>query len=411
MYYLLKLRGFYCYALPPRWHVDQKKFLQFRMEWPSPRYVSNVTRLPTRNSCDEPVVDSTKRDERSKVEMLRWNFRCFPFPFFFWILVSSMIFCCIDRFLELNHDCIFFFAVWVPNQKQKWIMSDQQKSKKKGWTNAWERVSHDSLEHKQRNNQGSGSWELTWRYQLYYSCRVLRVVQQLLTTEMGVSKNFNSCLAQGRLPMNHMRLSLVTSCLGPLFAIFIGALWFLWPVLLRLQRIPQVIVAPEDKDKDALRLGLLGASFIARMAVVHPAQKRQDVQVMAVAARSRDKAKRYAESHGIPLFYGGATAYDDLLAREDVDAIYVGLPTKLHVHWTLKALKAGKHVLLEKPAVLSTDEAEEILRMMSKTGKVAFEGAHHRYHPIARRFRELMSDLEMWTSEFFVSFICRVDVS
>lgn len=154
-------------------------------------------------------------------------------------------------------------------------------------------------------------------------------------------------------------------------------------------------VAPEDKDKDALRLGLLGASFIARMAVVHPAQKRQDVRVTAVAARSREKAKRYAESHGIPLFIGGATAYDDLLAREDVDAVYVGLPTELHVHWTLKALKAGKHVLLEKPAVLSTDEAEEILRMMTKTGKVVFEGAHHRYHPIARRFRELMSDFEM----------------
>lgn len=200
-------------------------------------------------------------------------------------------------------------------------------------------------------------------------------------------------LAQG---MNHsMRLSLVTSCLGPLLAFFIGTLWFLWPVLLRLQRIPQVSVAPEDKDKDALRLGLLGASFIARMAVVHPAQKRQDVQVTAVAARSREKAKRYAESHGIPLFIGGATAYDDLLAREDVDAVYVGLPTELHVHWTLKALKAGKHVLLEKPAVLSTDEADEILRMMTKTGKVVFEGAHHRYHPIARRFRELMSDFEM----------------
>ena len=181
------------------------------------------------------------------------------------------------------------------------------------------------------------------------------------------------------------------SCLGPGLALLTAAVWSIWPVILRLRRIPQIVVQPENKDKDALRIGILGASFIARAAVVHAADKRRDVIVTAVAARSEAKAKSYAQQHGIAAFHGGATAYRELLAREDVDAVYIGLPTALHREWTLAALQAGKHVLLEKPAVLSAQEAHEVLRAMSETKRLVFEAAHHRYHPAARRFKQLMT--------------------
>lgn len=194
-----------------------------------------------------------------------------------------------------------------------------------------------------------------------------------------------------------MRLSLVVSCLGPGLALLAAALWSIWPVILRLRRIPQVLVHPENKDKDALRIGILGASFIARAAVIHAADKRQDVLVTAVAARSESKARSYAQQHRIPAFHGGATAYRELLAREDVDAVYVGLPTALHLEWTLAALHAGKHVLLEKPAFLSAEEAHQVvkaatlMRETRETQLLVFEAAHHRYHPAARRFKQLMT--------------------
>ncbi|CAL1137951.1 unnamed protein product [Cladocopium goreaui] len=204
-----------------------------------------------------------------------------------------------------------------------------------------------------------------------------------------------------------MRLSLVVSCLGPGLALLAAALWSIWPVILRLRRIPQVLVYPENKDKDALRIGILGASFIARAAVIHAADKRQDVLVTAVAARSESKAKSYAQQHRIPAFHGGATAYRELLAREDVDAVYVGLPTALHLEWTLAALNAGKHVLLEKPAVLSAEEAHQVVKTMRETQLLVFEAAHHRYHPAARRFKQLMTfggDSEMASASFDVRF-------
>ena len=201
-----------------------------------------------------------------------------------------------------------------------------------------------------------------------------------------------------------MKPSLIISCLGPVVAVLAATVWSVWPVILRLWRIPQVLV--EEKDTDALRIGILGASFIARAAVVHAADKRRDVRVSAVAARDLSKAERYAKQHRIPAFHGGATAYLDLLAREDVDAVYIGLPTELHLEWTLAALRAGKHVLLEKPAVLNAEEAKQLMAAMSETKLQVFEAAHHRYHPAARRFKQLLtSDLkDAAISNFHVRF-------
>lgn len=200
-----------------------------------------------------------------------------------------------------------------------------------------------------------------------------------------------------------MRFYFFVSCLGAAAAVLASAVWWVWPVILRLWRIPQVLV--DGKDKDALRIGILGASFIARAAVVHAADKRRDVLVSAVAARDWTKAETFAKQHGIPAFHGGATAYLDLLAREDVDAVYVGLPTHLHLEWTLAALRAGKHVLLEKPAVLNMEEAKQLIGAMAETKLQVFEAAHHRYHPAARRFKQLtLKERDVGLSDFEARF-------
>ena len=189
-----------------------------------------------------------------------------------------------------------------------------------------------------------------------------------------------------------MRMTSLLQCICPIIvaAAAVGAA-LLWPAVLRLCRLPQMLVSSDSKDPDALRVGILGASFIARAAIVNAADKRKDILVSAVAARDTQRAETYAARHSIPAFHGGSTAYSELLAREDVDAVYIGLPTGLHFEWSLAALRAGKDVLLEKPAVLNAQEASELVQEARRTGGKVFEAAHYRYHPIAKRAKQLMS--------------------
>ena len=94
-----------------------------------------------------------------------------------------------------------------------------------------------------------------------------------------------------------------------------------------------------------LRLGLLSTANI-NGAVLRGAALADGVEVVAVASRDRARAEEYAAAHRIPRAHGG---YEALLADPDVDAVYVSLPNSLHVEWAVRALRAGKHVLCEKP--------------------------------------------------------------
>jgi predicted dehydrogenase len=95
---------------------------------------------------------------------------------------------------------------------------------------------------------------------------------------------------------------------------------------------------------DTLRIGILGAARIAPAALIKPARQVPEVEVVAVAARDRDRAAAFARKHGIPTVHG---SYDELLADPGVDAVYNPLPNGLHGRWTLAALHAGKPVLCE----------------------------------------------------------------
>ena len=106
-----------------------------------------------------------------------------------------------------------------------------------------------------------------------------------------------------------------------------------------------------------LRIGLLGASSIAPAALVKPARRVRDVDVVAVAAHDHRRAVASPTSTGSPA---RTATTRPLLADPDLDAVYIPLPNGLHGRWTLAAIAAGKHVLCEKPFTANATEAETV---------------------------------------------------
>jgi len=138
--------------------------------------------------------------------------------------------------------------------------------------------------------------------------------------------------------------------------------------------------------RPTLRLGTLGAAAIAPAALIRPARDVDRVEVVALAARDRTRAERFAAKHRVPVVHD---SYDELLADPDIDAIYNPLPNSLHAEYTIKALAAGKHVLCEKPFTSNATEAREVAAAAEGTDLVVMEAFHYRYHPLMQRAVEV----------------------
>lgn len=141
---------------------------------------------------------------------------------------------------------------------------------------------------------------------------------------------------------------------------------------------------------ESLRIGALGAARITPMALLRPAKTVPEVQVVAMAARDRGRAEKFARKHGIATVHD---SYDALIADPSLDAIYNPLPNGLHGRWTIPALEAGKHVLCEKPFTANAAEAEKVAAAASAVPSlVVMEAFHYRYHPLVDRLLEVIHD-------------------
>lgn len=137
-----------------------------------------------------------------------------------------------------------------------------------------------------------------------------------------------------------------------------------------------------------LRIGILGAANITHRALIEPALERDDVQVVAVAARDRGRAEQFAEEHGIPHVMD---SYDDVVDSAEVDAIYIPLPASHHARWSIRALEAEKHVLVEKPFAANASEARQVAQVAATSGRVLMEAFHYRYHALVPRLQEMLA--------------------
>ena len=106
-----------------------------------------------------------------------------------------------------------------------------------------------------------------------------------------------------------------------------------------------------------------------------------DAELTAVGSRSHARAEAFAQEHGFAAAYG---SYDELLADDSVDAVYIASPHGLHVEHVTAALDAGKHVLCEKPITLRAADAEELFALALRSERLLMEAMWTACHPVVR---------------------------
>jgi D-xylose 1-dehydrogenase (NADP+, D-xylono-1,5-lactone-forming) len=139
---------------------------------------------------------------------------------------------------------------------------------------------------------------------------------------------------------------------------------------------------------EPVRWGVMGC---ARIAINHliPAMIQADGAVVrAVASRTLSKAQEVARQFGVPRAYG---SYEELLANPDLEAIYIPLPNHLHKSWSIAAVRAGKHVLCEKPIALNSGEAREMQAAREATGRYLLEAFAPRFGPVIQKSIDIIA--------------------
>ncbi|MCA1900546.1 MAG: Gfo/Idh/MocA family oxidoreductase [Chloroflexi bacterium] len=135
-----------------------------------------------------------------------------------------------------------------------------------------------------------------------------------------------------------------------------------------------------------LNWGLLSTARI-NQALIRPLNASKRTRLLAVASRSLAAAEAYAREWKIPRAHG---SYEALLADPEIDVIYNPLPNHLHAEWSVKALRAGKHVLCEKPIALTLADVDAMAQAAQESGKILAEAFMYRHHPQTLKVKEIV---------------------
>ncbi|KAL9665843.1 hypothetical protein QQ045_000164 [Rhodiola kirilowii] len=142
-----------------------------------------------------------------------------------------------------------------------------------------------------------------------------------------------------------------------------------------------------------IRFGILGCADIARK-VSRAITLAPNAVIHAVASRSIDKATNFAAANGFPHSVKIYGSYESLLDDSEIDAVYVPLPTSLHLEWVTFAARKKKHVLLEKPVALSADVFDTIVEVCDENGVQLMDGTMWMHHPRTAKMKEFVSDVD-----------------
>ncbi|MBN1600186.1 MAG: Gfo/Idh/MocA family oxidoreductase [Chitinispirillaceae bacterium] len=128
---------------------------------------------------------------------------------------------------------------------------------------------------------------------------------------------------------------------------------------------------------DKLKVGILGCASIVEHALVNPARFLPELELYAIASRQYDKAMVYSKKYNI---IKALSSYNDILSDPEVDFVYIALPNDAHVEWAIKAAKAKKHILVEKPLCLDVKSLYSLKEICEKEGVFILEALMVQHH-------------------------------
>ena len=141
-----------------------------------------------------------------------------------------------------------------------------------------------------------------------------------------------------------------------------------------------------------IRIGILGCSEIAYRRFMPALQEVSDIQAVAVAEEyAPAKLDDFCKTYSIE----GTNSFDQLLERDGIDAIYVPQPPALHFKWAMKALEAGKHVLVEKPSTPCFADSEKMVKTAQAKGLALHENYMFKYHSQIEEIKKLIASGEL----------------
>ncbi|MCR5762977.1 MAG: Gfo/Idh/MocA family oxidoreductase [Treponema sp.] len=136
---------------------------------------------------------------------------------------------------------------------------------------------------------------------------------------------------------------------------------------------------------ETVKWGVLGTANIARGCTIPGLKLAKNAELYAIAGRSLEKAKSFADEFGFKKYYG---SYVELLQDKDVQAVYIPLPNNLHLQWVIAALNAKKHVLCEKPLALNAYEAEQMFSAAKENGVCLMEAYAYLHSPYIKSLKD-----------------------
>lgn len=136
-----------------------------------------------------------------------------------------------------------------------------------------------------------------------------------------------------------------------------------------------------------IRWGIIGAGNVAEVKSGPGFYQNSNSQLLAVMRRRADKARDFAERHGVTHWYSNA---DELMANPNIDAIYIATPPAQHKDYALAALAAGKHVYIEKPVAMNAQECDEIIAAEQNASTKVCVAHYRRFVPCFMHFAALM---------------------
>jgi D-xylose 1-dehydrogenase (NADP+, D-xylono-1,5-lactone-forming) len=137
-----------------------------------------------------------------------------------------------------------------------------------------------------------------------------------------------------------------------------------------------------------LRWGILSTARIADQ-LVRAIHLSSNSELVAVASRDLKRAQEWAQKRDVPRTFG---SYEEMLASDAIDAVYLPLPNSLHAQWSLRAAQHHKHVLCEKPLASNAAEVAEMLRTAKSNGVKLMEAFMYRFHPQWQVVRRMLDE-------------------